>query len=283
MLGTGSGASRRVGNGVALCWGVLLVAAVLMGMGLGGCASRKKIEVDLREPATGWPQRAAIDVQNFHGSVTVIVDPRLDRVIPTATAGTRQSLERGFQWRPAEAVSVVMNMEEQEGGQVLVVRTGAVWPDPDEVWVDLTIRMPACDGAIIWNRGGPVELVGVSGAVHVENGPLEVAGRGEGRSDGRIELRTNEPMTAPVALVTKRGTVVYQVGPNSTGMIELVSGDRPVEFYSPGLRPDMVSGDGKRMTVQLNGGQNPVMLRSEEGLVRAAVLDEPVEYRNRWR
>lgn len=280
MTGHESMASRWQGLMVA---GVL-AAMVLGGMMLGGCAYRRGVAVPLKEPETGWPARSAIDVQNFHGSVTVVVDPTLDRIVPSASAGARQNLLNGVQWRPAEAVSVVMDVKEQNGGQVLVVRSGAVWPDPEDVWVDLTIRMPSCNGVIIWNRGGPVELVGVSGAVHVENGPLDpIPGRGAGRSDGRIELRTDAAMTEPVALVTTRGTVVYQVGPNSTGMFELVSGDRPTQFYCREVRPDQTTVKGNNLTVQLNGGHNPVMLRSDEGLVRAKVVEDAATFTNHLR
>lgn len=257
---------------------VLLVAAAT----LQGCAYRRSIDVAVKEPAEGWPERSALDIQNFHGSVKIVVDPKLDRIVPTAVAGARQPWTEGINWRPAEAVTVVMDVERQSGGNVLKVRTGALWPNPEEVWVDLTIRVPQCSGVTIWNRGGPVELNGVSGAIQVENGPLELSDGSRGSSDGHIILRTAEPMTEPVALVTSRGSVLYQVGRNSRGQFELSAPGGREEFSSPGLLPERTQHDGQTLRVWLNGGTNHVLLRTDDGKVRAAVLEDPMSHRHAW-
>jgi hypothetical protein len=261
---------------------VLAVAAVTALGGAGGCAYKRSIDVSVKEPAEGWPERSALDVQNFHGSVRIIVDPSLERIVPTAVAGARQPWSEGIQWRPAEAVSVVMDVERQPGGNVLKVRTGAMWPNPEEVWVDLTIRVPACSGVTIWNRGGLVELVGVSGAVQVENGPVELPDGSLGSSNGDILLRTDQAMLEPVALVTSRGSVLYQVGPNSAGMFELIAEGGKEEFHSPLLRPDRMEHDGRTLRASVNRGTNHVLLRSDDGWVRAEIIEDPMHDRHAW-
>lgn len=260
-----------------------LAAFVLVSLvwlsGIASCSIRRPLDIEMAQPAEEWgvggAARTAVDIRNYHGSVRILVDPRVTEAEVSAVAGAKPDIEKSADSRATESVTVVTDWVQQEGGRVLRVRTGATWPDPKEVWVDLTIRMPSCDGATIWNRGGWVELIGVEGAIQVDNGAL-------GESDGTIRIRTAKAMTAPVTLTTDRGTVVYQVGANSTGTFDLLATKGKAAFLSPARAPTNVVYGDNHATAVLNNGTNPVVLRSGNGLVRVYVIENPEAYTNKW-
>jgi hypothetical protein len=256
--------------------GAVVAGAVWCGGSMSGCTFRRPVEVSAGLTSEDWSPQTAVDVRNFHGSVTVVVDPTLERGEPTAVAHAAPPVSAMADSKATESVTVTADLVKQEGGRVLKVRTGTTWKDERDVWVDVTVRVPSCAGATVWNRGGPVEIVGVCGAVQVDNGPL--AGSG-----GRIELRTAQAMTEPVTLVTSEGSITYQVGPNSTGMFTLESGSGRTEFLSYAARPENMMTDGRSTTAYLNGGRNPIVLRSDKGSVRAMVMEEPQAYRDKTR
>jgi hypothetical protein len=139
------------------------------------------------------------------------------------------------------------------------------------VSVDLTIRVAKADGIVVHNAGGPVELVRVGGAIHVENGS-------GGRPGGDVQVRTGDAMTKPSTLTTTSGTVLYQVGPGSTGTFNLMTDKGDVQFSS---RLGEVSGvipEPTRWRGVLNDGTNPVVLHSGDGLVRVHVIENAATY-----
>jgi hypothetical protein len=116
----------------------------------------------------------------------------------------------------------------------------------------------------------------VEGAIQIENGAM-------GKSKGTIRLRTSRAMTAPVTMTTDVGSVIYQVGPNSTGAFQLESGNGTATFGCLAAVPAKVSVDTRnRTTATLNGGTNPVIMRTGNGLVRAEVSVDPEAYTNKW-
>jgi hypothetical protein len=250
---------------------IFLLAMALATL-VGGCG-RQRIRPTVAEPETGWDAPTAVDVENFYGSVTIRVDPQVKSVRPVAVVRTSWSTDLGNRQAAKDSVTVTARTVVEGGRTVLRVRTSSNWKDPTQVWVNLKIVMPRCDGLRVWNRGGKVKLIGVAGAVLVDNGP-----RFDDRGD--IELRTGAPMTEPVALVTGRGSVVYQIGSASSGQFDLTSETGQVEFESPVVKPDAMHTDGKRVTATLNSGANAVLLRSGHGLVRVFVTDDPVAYAN---
>ncbi|MBX3357399.1 MAG: hypothetical protein KF745_03125 [Phycisphaeraceae bacterium] len=260
--------SRRwwMAAGVAVCVGVMAV----------GCSLRRGIEPQVATPAEGWSPNTAIDVRNFHGSVTVIVDPLVTNLVPNVVAGAKPPPDSMMDSRGTETVNVVFEWLEQEGGRVLKVRSGTTWHDPAEVWADITLRVPSCSGAMIWNRGGPVELIGVTGAIQVDNGRFA-------DSSGPIRVRTDKPVTSPVALTTEEGTVLLQIPTASMGMFELASGEGSVELASTTIRPNFVTSDGQTTRAQINGGTNAILLRSYKGTVCAMVIENPESYTNKWK
>jgi hypothetical protein len=256
--------SRVAAIGVAAC--LLAVAP--------GCNTMKKRPTAVAAPADGWTTPAAIDIENFNGSVTVIVDPTVTEVKPTVKTRASVWIVDAVRKQAIDSIKVTTRTIDQEGRAVYVLRTSTSWNNPKEVWVNLTIRMPRCDGVRVFNRGGDVRLSGVTGAIQVDNG--EYADR-----TGGIEVRTDADMSDPVALITNSGNVVYQVGGGSVGEYTLDAEGGDEMFDSNNIAPGMVHTNGSVTTASIGEGSNAVLLKTGKGSATVIYMNDPMKYTRR--
>jgi hypothetical protein len=255
----------------------LLSGSLVLGTSLlGSCGTVKKIDTADQQIRIDPLTPVAFDIENFHGNVRVVVDPTLTAVKPVIKKRVSWWVEQSIRKDAQDAITVRTRTYEDEGRSVVRIKTTTNWPEPERVWVNLTLYVPRCDGVRIWNRGGSVTLEGVAGAIQVEN--FDYAG-----NSAPIEVRTDRDIVDPVMLVTTSGTVAYQVGPGSTGQVTLDSADDREEFDCNVLHPGQIHSDGQTTTAILNSGANPVLLKSGSGRVIALVMDEPMGYTNKWR
>lgn len=258
---------RRPATGPLVRPGFALVALLLAGAGLCGCSAHNERETRLHAP--GAVLGVALDVEHDLGGVTVRVDPSLERAVVVEEFRAGLLASGGQKERLARIVAVESEMEDSgEGLGVLRIRTTVSEPLDGER-VNLRITMPRCDGVRIRAAGGDVVLVGVTGAIQVEN-------------ERDIEVRTNVPLTAPVALLSRSGDVYLQMPQGSAGRLEAESGEGKAMFRSDLVslggyyaRPHLVRG-------VLDHGVNPMVVRSDTGDVRIIVMDDP-ESLSRWR
>lgn len=241
----------------------LLVALVA---GLSGCASRQAIRVPITDVEVLAGTTPAVHVENWRGDVRVEVHSGLAEPQVRAVLGhVRQpALGEGEGDRPG--IWVAAEATSREGYSVLRV---LAQPEPgadERARARLVVRMPACHGTLVRTSDGQVMLIGVEGSVQVENG-LQ-SGRG-----GRVEVRTDRPITEPVLIATASGDIHYQVGPGSAGDLDLSTGDgQIVVFARKGQIRDLREGR-TRWTGNFNEGRNPVVLRTASGRVTVAVID----------
>ena len=214
----------------------------------------------------------ALDINNQRGSVWVEVDPDLEAPVLEAIASWEPEQTRA-DW-PGELgparVSAIESVE-SAAGWVLRVDGELLGDPPYDSRVDLRLRVPRCDGINVENDGGPIVMVGVSGMITAVNG----ANNGRG---GRIELRTDEPLVDPVALVTTQGRVSAVIAPESRGIIELDSEGGDAEFESEWGTFTEVRPGIRRYRAVWNGGSNPIIARSGGGDVHVQVQEAP----ERW-
>jgi len=145
-----------------------------------------------------------------------------------------------------------------EAGGVVTINSNLIASSPDSAFLDLRVRTPRCDGIRVENDGGPIVMIGVGGAITAHNGGT--IGRG-----GRIELRTNQPVRDPVALVTTRGRVSAVLDPEGRGTIEIDTERGEAEFGTIyGTVTNVRPGIGRYHGVW-NGGANPTAARSGDG------------------
>jgi hypothetical protein len=239
---------------------IAVVAALLFTGGCGRAARNTAV------PVVGLPPQpeyaTLVEVDNFRGNVRVVVDPsrppavwaKPRRVGPNAPRRAGELAELVH----VEAISSI------EDGQRMLKVVTAPTTDPRDVAVDVTVRIARSAGTAVRNSGGKVELVRVSGPVHVENGIA-------GQVGGDVQIRTGAAMTGPVHVRTTTGSVLYQVGEGSSGAFDLRSEEGRAEFSSRLGRLTQVSSGQNWWRGVLDGGQNEIVLRGEK-LVRATVM-----------
>lgn len=247
--------------GVPVRW--LLVLALTVA--LAGCRGASKLDVPIDGPAIEAGLNPAIDVRNFHGSVRILVDRRFS--VPSVQATLKPAHPEAPRGDDLSAVCfIAAETVLQDGRAILRVLSETTLADPGHATADILVRVPDCGGVLVHNAGGLVELRGVAGAVTVENGTGN-------RSGGRVELRTGHPLNAPVRLSTTTGAVHLQVVPASRGKFDLTAAAGRAEFDVRGgeVATEVVLPD--RIIATLNGGTNPVVLRSGSGPVRARIIE----------
>lgn len=254
---------RRIAPALAL-----VLTPLFAGWGCGSAQVRRVIiEADELGPSSG----AAVDVSCFRGAVTVKVDRDLaqPRVRAKLHAGEHRSLaERAAQY---ETVSINVEPVVQEGGPVLVVSATASAETADDVWVELLVRVPDCRGLRVVNSGGTVRALGVAGAIQIENGF-------EGRPGGPIEVRTDQPLHAPVILATSDGQIDLQMPPASTGTITLQTAAGRARFIAQGGVVTEARAQPGQWSGILNHGSNAIELRSGSGDVAVRAIPNAMSF-----
>ncbi|MEC9373502.1 MAG: hypothetical protein VYC34_06645 [Planctomycetota bacterium] len=245
-----------------------LAAATLLGVAallLPACGSTIPRTLTFQTPApeVGVP---AVDVVNNKGGVKIVADGKYDTVTVTANVHVIEEIPEKDRAAVADEVRLFANMETDGPRPVLRVRSESPRPDAEDHTVDVLITMPALAGAQVRNRGGQVIIEGIAGALQVEN------------TGGGIEVRTPNRIDEPVALVTDKGNVYFQMPLESAGRFELRSADGEATFDSPITAVvDVYSQPGLWRGV-VNDGVNPIVMRTEKGEVRAYIMKEPMNY-----
>ncbi len=265
-----TGVAARVRGG--LRWPLLLVVAVAM----AGCSASRTYDITPSGDSLDLVRAPAIDIQNFHGNVTLEIDERLESVVTKVRAKiVGKDLDEETQQAMLDGLRVETRVESQAGGQVVrfVTDTDA---DPSLIRLDVRVAAPSCAGLRIENYGGRVDVRDAGGAIQITNASF--AG-----TAGPIRVRTNRPITAPVVMTTDYGPITYQITEASAGNFELTSGDQVPEFSARSIRPDSLEISGRTVSASLNGGGNPVLLRTDAGAVRVTVTEDATAYKNTLR
>lgn len=245
--------------------GLALVGVVV----LGGCGRGARVSVPLSGVEIAPDFGPTVDVTNFRGSVRVVADERAKA--PTVSARVRR-LDRSLRIRDkelAQKANITADSVIEDGRRLLRVVTTPT--GDEEVAVDLVVRVATTEGVRVRNAGGAVILEGIDGPVTVINGV-------GGASGGDVTVRTGEAMTDHVNLVTTDGTVLYQVGPGSSGAFYLETDAGDAEFYAKIGRVTEARPNGSKYRAVLNGGDNPISLRSGRGDVRVVVIENAGTY-----
>ncbi len=249
---------------------------------LGGCQAgdyRALVHADIDQavildgPAFEQGTLLALDIENVGGSIQVRVEPHL--TAPTVEARTRWKASDPAVWTDENPPSTVTaRFDPAEAGRgVLTVRAGLAEPAPEQSAIDLVVLVPQCHGLRIRNGGGPVQVVGVQGAVTIQNG-LALGSAGDAGA-GRIEVRTGAPISDPIALTTTRGPITLVTQPRGAAEFDLVTGDGDAQFRTAyGTVRDVKPEPGRYRGVW-NGGTAPVTLQSGAGRVRVIVHPRP--------
>ncbi|MBS0196458.1 MAG: hypothetical protein JSR77_06850 [Planctomycetes bacterium] len=232
----------------------LLGALLGASFGVGGCTRlRRSQEVAIGNAksfsAASGP--LAVDVENSKGSVSIEVVEGSQPVVWAKASGSNGS-NHNPDWVAASMAS--------DGGHS-VLRVLSTKPEGEARDTVLRIRVPSLAGVRVHNRGGLVSVVGVTGSIEVRN-TLEFG------SSPSIKVWAGGPITAPVDLVTDHGSVELRMHAASTGAMKAHTGKGVLRMECAKGNLAAVKANATDWSAVLNGGANPVNLRTEEGDVK---------------
>ncbi len=240
-----------------------------------GCTQTAVIKVQVEGLKIPREYPAFVEVSNWNGGVQIVASDRITE--PEVRAQTRALTRvKGRNTDALRKLGTVRAVSSEDGGKRLLKVTGGIEGNDPTVALDLQIRMPRAAGIRVINSGGEVEVVGAGGPVFVENGT-------PGRPGGDIQFRSGIPITEAVTLTTTEGKVLYQIGPGSTGDLDLQTVQGTPEVESTAGTIDGIRFTALRWRGTLEKGANPVRIRSDKGDIRVLVMKDAGTYgREYW-
>lgn len=260
-----------------------LAAAIVLA---GGCAQHRTAEDHLAGVANAVTDLAsfrtfsydepvelrtdgplAVDVESFSGDVVVRADRKSERTVVEVRRVSTHGLGRMMESADAlDDAAWTASLEPRAGGgETLVVRTSTPNVEAHFQRVEVTIYTPSLDSVRVRTTNGDVTIVENQGSVDVET------------TRGDVRMMTPWPMTGPMTIVTSEGSIDYRVRGESKGVFDCESHGGEVrqrcEFGSwIALDRD---NDHDRFLAVLNGGTNPVILRTSDENIRVAIVPDP--------
>ena len=209
----------------------------------------------------------AIDVESFGGDVIINVDEELE----VATVTVRRVAMHGPQ-RVEEAefslVDIDYRVEVVPGqlGQVLRVRTWTNHAEPHFQRADVRIDVPSVDGVFVRTERGDVMATNIEGVIDIAN------------RRGDVRIMTNLAMRRNVTIINSEGDIEYRVRGESTGIFDCIAEggkvDHHVSYGKFIIAPNRRTG---RLLAALNDGGNSVVLHTEDGNIKVAVVSNPTD------
>lgn len=261
--------------------------AVVALASVGGCATRNQldfvparsgspigdflsayVEGEQQEWTFEGAEIVEVDVESVNGDVIIVADPRYKNTRVTMLPQAVNGYERGDEAKAA-VTRVTAQVDKVPGdlGPRIEVRTSTTDPEPYYIRAHVTIEAPSIEGVRVRTSRGNVMLKNVAGAIDVST------------TGGNVRLMTPQPLVKPVTIVNKDGDIDYRVRGESTGYFDMATVGGIIKLrcrygrwiaVDPGNTQD-------RMVASLNGGENPVVLRTVDGDIRVAVVSNPME------
>ena len=245
---------------------LVLVAAAACLAACGAPSQTRTMTLEAPGPA----EHLAVDVENFRGNVEVFADARRENIeVQTTIVASRdvpkENLPQVFE---SVAVNSAIEIEPAMGAgfNTLRVRTASLRPGASDVSANVVVRVPRCDGVRVLNTRGFVELVDVGGALEVNN------------VDGAILVRTTRALTEPVTLLTSNGSIYCQAPQGTTGDIDLHAIDGVLAFKDAFGSSTNTRHAPQHLSAQLGDGDNPIVMRTNEGQVRLLIMEDPLAF-----
>lgn len=227
---------------------------------------------ELDDGVIQFRSRGPIDVivDSIGGDVVVRADPMIDT---TTVQIVRQALHgylRGTE--PFEAISFIDWSAELTPGpgpvETLTVKT--VYQGP-EVWfirTHIRIETPDLDRVRIRTVRGSVTVRNNTGPVDIET------------TEGDALVATVHPLRDANRIIVKEGDIDYRVPRGSTGDFDVQVIDGKIKTRITAGHWRYLKGENRTdlIRAKLNGGVNPVVMRTTDGDIRIAVVKNPLGY-----
>lgn len=216
----------------------------------------------------------AMDVENQNGSITIICSDRYTEASIQARMpkNDRQEVESwGLDSKDKDNWVIAEHDSGPDRSILRVTTLNAPLENGFQPRIDLIIKTPVCDGLLVRNAGGSVDVTGVRGAITIESGYA-------GGQGGRVEVRSGEPIVEPVRITSSVGPVYLVVPPDSRGTIDIESDGGIAVFNSSFGRVVNVEPTQHRWTGVWNDGENLIQLYAGHADARMLVVERPVTY-----
>ena len=208
------------------------------------------------------PRPVALDVETFSGNIEITCDPELSQATVSVTREAIHGLMRMEESR--ESLGEIEYTTRILPGPVLEVRVWTIHPEPHFQRAHVDIRLPAASAVRVRTNNGRVRVLDFSGAVDIET------------NKGDVRLITSMPIHEPVRVVNRTGDVDYRVRSGSSGIFDCEAVGGGVAHRVTAGRHSIHKGtDHDTLRSTLNGGGNPVVLRTTDGDIRVAVVEQP--------
>ncbi len=275
-MNTNTNRSARVTLGLLVCAIALPGVLMLTGCRKGGMRSRlvtiqRSKMVEIEGPPVVRGRFTALDIENQNGSVTIEASDKLsEAVIEWSIPRGDRAEVASYGIDPTDSTYWVEAVHEAGPDRSIlrVTTLNAPLESGFHPRVNITIKTPICDGLLVRNSGGDVEINGIRGAITVENG---FAG-GEG---GRVEVRAVEPLVEPVRLTSSVGPVYLVVPPESRGTLDIQSPEGKAAFNTAFGRVIRVNPTEHHWTGVWNDGGNRIDLFAGKRDALVKVVENP--------
>lgn len=213
----------------------------------------------------------SLDVDTFAGDVVVVATPNAKEIVVTVEReGTHGHLRGGDSRDSLDLIDATAELVPGPLGPILQVRATTSDDEAHFQRAHVRIDAPDIDGVRVRTGRGGVSLTNVTGSVDV------VASRGD------VRVMSERPLIEAVTVLTVDGDIDYRVDGRSSGSfdVETIGGNvrsrivdgswsvrKPIA-YSAGMHSERFSG-------QLGTGVSPVVLRTTQGEIRIAVVENP--------
>ena len=211
------------------------------------------------------PGPLSVEVTSFGGSIEVVANPKRTTVLVEIVRRGTHGKGRGEDSRfVLDDIRVSAVIGQGELGQALIVRAETTDPEPWFLRADMRIEVPEINGLLVRNGKGAIKLRDAGGRIDVAT------------QQGSILFASIHPLREGVMMITSDGNIDFRVRDNSAGMLDLVAHRGTV---SPRIRRgQLIVQQGttdERFVGVLNGGDQPMVLRTTDGVIRFAVVDSP--------
>jgi DUF4097 and DUF4098 domain-containing protein YvlB len=214
----------------------------------------------------------AIDIESFNGNVIIRANEELARA---TVAVTRRSVH-GYGRRDEaiaalDEIDVDVQIVPSSLGQQLQIRTSTTNVEPHFLRTDITIEAPVIDDLRVRTSNGHVTAIFVAGDIDIAT------------NDGNVRLMTPRALRRPVTITNIAGNIDFRIRGESTGLLDCRSIRGRVRHHAMYGTMSIHTGTSfDTLLATLNGGENPVTLRTVDGDIRIAIVAEPTQVGSLW-
>jgi hypothetical protein len=258
------------------CATLLTVAGIMLAM--TGCSGPDRPAWLSLNP-NDWSNRADVDepmtfeltgptalvVQSFAGDVVIQGNPKLDKAKVTVVREGLHGHQRSDEAEQSLSdITCTAEIVPGELGQALQIRAQTSSAEPHYQRAHIYVEMPEIHGVRVNTTHGKVYARDIRGRVDIST------------TEEDVRVMTNQAMIEPVTIVNRNGDIDYRVRGESRGTFDARTvGGQVNHVVRYGTMNVMPSTRDDSFDGVLNEGENRIVLRTVDGDIRIAVVNNP--------